>query len=59
MNISREISDLLVEEKIIDVEETDVYTYCINAVFDIIGTILITVTLGIILNRNSFLDLSK
>ncbi len=51
MNISREISDLLVEEKIIDVEETDVYTYCINAVFDIIGTILITVTLGIILNK--------
>ena len=53
MNISKKVTNILVEENIIRQDDKEVYEYCINALFDIAGNIFVTVILGIFLGKLS------
>ena len=51
MSISGRITRAFIDEGIIGQDDYVVYEYCINAVLDIFGNILVTMVLGLILNR--------
>ena len=51
MNVSKKITQILVEEHVVTIDNFELYEYSINAVLEMGGNILVSLLLGILLER--------